>query len=100
MSKMREARAGSGFTLVELLVVVGIIAILIAVLLPALRLAREAASRARCSSNLRQIGQAMQMYRLDNKDFFAPASNYGYWQDPSGNAYPPYNPNGTVFQLA
>ena len=77
-------RHTGAFTLVELLVVVGIIALLISVLLPVLGKAREHANRVKCMSNIRQVGVAMQMYRNDNRNVFFPSGNYGFWDDPNG----------------
>src|SRR5688500_7339908 len=65
-------RACKGFTLVELLVVIGIIAVLISILLPALSKARQQAMTAKCLSNVRSIGQGMLMYAAENKNHLVP----------------------------
>lgn len=78
-----------GFTLVELLVVIGIIALLIAILLPSLSRAREAAQRIKCLSNLRQVGTSLMMYTQEFKGRFPSAWNWhprklpnGQWEGP------------------
>lgn len=76
----------AGFTLVELLVVIGIVALLVSILLPALGHARDQARATTCAANLRNIGTGLQAYLTKFENYFPPFVNGGLWQDPANPA--------------
>src|SRR5438046_10580716 len=81
-----------GFTLVELLVVIGIIAVLIAMLLPAINRARQQAASTQCQSNLRACGQIVFMYAIENRGYLPPCVNGSVARIANGGAWDSYPP--------
>src|SRR4051812_34210056 len=100
---MSNGRHRQAFTPVELLVVIGIIAVLIGILLPALGRAREQANQAACMSNMRQVAMAFVMYANDNKGWL-PATSRGGSQGAAPWRYAPnwlaYMPSENLDQSA
>lgn len=70
------ARARLGFTLVELLVVISVIALLISILLPSLKKAKDQAKTVKCAANARQVGQAVSIYLAESNTFYPPSYVY------------------------
>ncbi len=99
MSRPTSPRKLSGFTLVELLVVIAIIGILVALLLPAVQAAREAARRNQCTNNVKQISLAM--FNLESTHRTFPGGGWGFkWMGDPDRGVGKAQPGGWIYQIA
>jgi prepilin-type N-terminal cleavage/methylation domain-containing protein len=95
---VRRTRPRQGFTLVELLVVIAIIGVLVALLLPAIQAAREAARRQQCGNNLKQLALGAQNYLSANSHF--PTGGWGWaWVGDADRGFGSDQPGGWVYNL-
>jgi prepilin-type N-terminal cleavage/methylation domain-containing protein/prepilin-type processing-associated H-X9-DG protein len=100
----RRVRGSRAFTLVELLVVIGIIAILIAILLPSLNKARAYSKKVNCMSNLRQIGAELMLYSNNSKGWLVPVGGWeadgrtGRYMSLGTNVAPPLRWPAAIFK--
>src|SRR3978361_829169 len=90
-----KRRKGRGFTLVELLVVIAIIGILVALLLPAIQAAREAARRSSCTNNLKNLGLAVVNYEATQKIFPTDEGWDASYTDDEPNVVSALTPSGS-----
>jgi len=101
LERMLMGRKSRGFTLIELLVVIAIIAVLLAIIMPAMRKIKEVARETACKSNLRNVGLAVAMY-LDDFDRKIPntgSSNQHQWFEADGLTYRKPGSSGTYWGI-